>query len=78
VKLDAAMGDEQGFFRRKRFGNIEEVTFDAFCFSEHSGISRKKNNVLPHYGNDSMNLNPLILTNIQSSVYFKGEFNCIL
>jgi len=32
---------------------------------------KKKNNILPHYGNDSMNLNPLILTNIQGSVYFK-------
>lgn len=37
---------------------------------EHGG--KKKNNILPIYGNhDSMNLNPLILTNIQSSVYFK-------
>ncbi|CRK92976.1 CLUMA_CG006561, isoform A [Clunio marinus] len=38
---------------------------------EFSGGNRKRNNVLPLYGNDSMNLNPLILTNIQSSVYFK-------
>jgi len=38
---------------------------------EHSGGGKKKNNTLPHYGNDSMNLNPSILTNIQSSIYFK-------
>jgi pre-mRNA-splicing factor 38B len=36
---------------------------------EHT--TKKKNNVLPIYGNDCMNLNPLILTNIQSSNYFK-------
>lgn len=33
----------------------------------------KQSNVLPLWGNErSMNLNPLILTNIQSSHYFKG------
>ena len=33
-----------------------------------------KNNVLPLWGNEaSMNLNPLILTNIQSSPYFKND-----
>jgi hypothetical protein len=33
----------------------------------------KKNNVLPLWGNErTMNLNPMILTNIQSSHYFKG------
>ncbi|KAF4524724.1 hypothetical protein B566_EDAN014429 [Ephemera danica] len=36
------------------------------------GQKEKKNNVLPLWGNErSMNLNPLILTNIQSSHYFK-------
>ncbi|XP_006822275.1 uncharacterized protein LOC100374846 isoform X1 [Saccoglossus kowalevskii] len=34
----------------------------------------KKNNSLPLWGNEkTMNLNPLILTNIQSSPYFKNE-----
>lgn len=34
----------------------------------------KKNNVLPLWGNErTMNLNPMILTNIQSSHYFKGD-----
>lgn len=38
-----------------------------------TSVHHKKNNVLPLWGNDrSMNLNPLILTNIQSSHYFKG------
>ncbi|KAG5680692.1 hypothetical protein PVAND_010184 [Polypedilum vanderplanki] len=38
---------------------------------EYSG-GKKKNNSLPIYGNhETMNLNNLILTNIQSSVYFK-------
>jgi hypothetical protein len=40
----------------------------------------KKNNVLPLWGNErTMNLNPMILTNIQSSHYFKGiKFRCIV
>lgn len=34
----------------------------------------KVHNVLPLWGNEnSMNLNPLILANIQSSSYFKGR-----
>lgn len=38
-----------------------------------TSVHHKKNNVLPLWGNErSMNLNPLILTNIQSSHYFKG------
>lgn len=69
-----AMGDEQGFDGRKRLNDEKLRIMFAFLSTEHSGGGKKKNNVLPHYGNDSMNLNPLILTNIQSSVYFKGEF----
>lgn len=38
---------------------------------EQEHTTKKRNNVLPIYGNDCMNLNPLILTNIQSSNYFK-------
>jgi len=35
----------------------------------------KQHNTLPFWGNEtSMNLNPLILANIQSSSYFKGAF----
>lgn len=34
----------------------------------------KKSNILPLWGNErTMNLNALILTNIQSSHYFKGN-----
>lgn len=34
----------------------------------------KASNILPLWGNErTMNLNPLILTNIQSSHYFKGK-----
>ncbi|CAG2059142.1 unnamed protein product [Timema podura] len=38
----------------------------------------KKNNSLPLWGNErTMNLNPLILTNIQSSHYFKGNLQTL-
>ncbi|XP_014251086.1 pre-mRNA-splicing factor 38B isoform X2 [Cimex lectularius] len=38
----------------------------------NSGTGQKKSNILPLWGNErTMNLNPLILTNIQSSHYFK-------
>ncbi|XP_049846341.1 pre-mRNA-splicing factor 38B-like isoform X2 [Schistocerca gregaria] len=38
----------------------------------HAQKLEKKNNILPLWGNErTMNLNPLILTNIQSSHYFK-------
>lgn len=38
-------------------------------------ILTRKNNTLPIWGNErTMNLNTLILTNIQSSHYFKGNF----
>lgn len=37
-------------------------------------ILTRKNNTLPVWGNErTMNLNSLILTNIQSSHYFKGK-----
>ena len=36
-------------------------------------LVQKKSNALPIWGNDkTMNLNTLVLTNIQSSQYFKG------
>ncbi|CAG9773018.1 unnamed protein product [Ceutorhynchus assimilis] len=39
---------------------------------EDGTVSKKVSNLLPIYGNErTMNLNPLILTNIQSSHYFK-------
>ncbi|KAL1509454.1 hypothetical protein ABEB36_004188 [Hypothenemus hampei] len=39
---------------------------------EDPTVAKKQSNVLPLYGNErTMNLNPLILTNIQSSHYFK-------
>lgn len=44
------------------------------CDEEHRPAQKegKKSNVLPLWGNErTMNLNPLILTNIQSSHYFK-------
>jgi hypothetical protein len=42
---------------------------------EQGGVQKPKfSNVLPFHGNaNTMNLNPLILNNIQSSHYFKGE-----
>lgn len=42
--------------------------------SEYSSEGKTKfNNAVPFWGNEaSMNLNSLILTNIQSSTYFKG------
>lgn len=40
-------------------------------------ILTRKNNTLPVWGNErTMNLNTLILTNIQSSHYFKGIYEC--
>lgn len=45
---------------------------DAFPLKMAPGTTSSKNNVLPLWGNDkTMNLNNLILTNIQSSHYFK-------
>ena len=39
-----------------------------------TSVHNNKNNALPLWGNEkTMNLNPLILTNIQSSHYFKGK-----
>lgn len=39
---------------------------------KNNSTTRKQSNTLPYYGNEaSMNLNSLILTNIQSSSYFK-------
>lgn len=52
-------------------------TFKLERAMDHSGdedgtVAKKQSNVLPLYGNErTMNLNPLILTNIQSSHYFK-------
>lgn len=47
---------------------------DVHLFVEYSNDNKPKfNNSLPFWGNESsMNLNSLILTNIQSSTYFKG------
>lgn len=45
---------------------------EAEDWDENDGKYNKKGNVLPFWGNQqSMNLNPLILTNIQNSPYFK-------
>lgn len=41
---------------------------------QKSGKTSKQYNVLPIWGNEqTMNLNPLILANIQGSSYFKGR-----
>lgn len=67
------MADDQGFSRLNVCHPYNAENYSRIS-TEHSG-SKKKNNVLAMYGNEStMNLNPLILTNIQSSVYFKGKF----
>ena len=42
---------------------------------EEEELRKKNSNALPLWGNEkTMNLNNLLLTNIQSSHYFKGEF----
>lgn len=47
--------------------------FNSFLVEYAPKSSSKQSNVLPLWGNErTMNLNPLILTNIQSSHYFKG------
>lgn len=51
------------------------------CEEEESRVvshpGSKKSNILPLWGNErTMNLNALILTNIQSSHYFKGMKYC--
>ena len=41
-------------------------------YQDYDGRGGKKSNILPFWGNqNTMNLNPLILTNIQGSPYFK-------
>lgn len=62
---------------------IKEITFFKNCClgydndyqSKSKGsILTRKNNTMPIWGNErTMNLNTLILTNIQSSHYFKGN-----
>lgn len=43
-------------------------------WDESEGKYSKKGNVLPFWGNQgTMNLNPLIVTNIQNSPYFKSN-----
>lgn len=50
----------------------DEGTCDEEEEPKHVNSGPKKSNILPLWGNDrTMNLNPLILTNIQSSHYFK-------
>lgn len=46
--------------------DMEEIMGDA--------LNKKQKNTLPLYGNkDTMNINPMILSNIQGSAYFKEE-----
>lgn len=46
--------------------DMEDVMGDA--------LNKKQKNTLPLYGNkDTMNINPMILSNIQGSAYFKEE-----
>lgn len=53
-------------------------------YVQHRGIPNfsgheKRSNVLPVWGNArTMNLNPLILTNIQTSQYYKGDWDIIV
>lgn len=58
----------------KNFEILGEMKAGAYEYEEEGekGGANKKPNGLPIWGNEkSMNLNPLILTNIQSSQYFK-------
>lgn len=46
--------------------DMEDIMGDA--------LNKKQKNTLPLYGNkDTMNINPMILSNIQGSAYFKEE-----
>ena len=46
--------------------SMEDVMGDA--------LNKKQKNTLPLYGNkETMNINPMILSNIQGSAYFKEE-----
>lgn len=62
-------------------GNSDEGDWSMFFplvgpekFVVEYASKSKQSNVLPLWGNErTMNLNPLILTNIQSSHYFKGK-----
>lgn len=67
-------------------GNSDEGKYFTFVYDfklnkfftdgAQNKLSSKQSNILPLWGNErTMNLNPLILTNIQSSHYFKGKFN---
>ena len=53
----------------------EQVNYNDFEDEEEEGGDEKLSNALPIWGNEkTMNLNHLVLTNIQSSQYFKGEY----
>lgn len=58
------------------FWIIGYIGYDNDYHSKSKGsILTRKNNNLPIWGNErTMNLNSLILTNIQSSHYFKGKY----
>jgi len=66
-----ADGCSECFFTGSPWGNSSPGV-DEERKAVHQKVE-KKNNVLPLWGNErTMNLNPMILTNIQSSHYFKG------
>lgn len=56
--------------------NLKSINYNfVFIDGVPTKLSSKQSNILPLWGNErTMNLNPLILTNIQSSHYFKGKY----
>lgn len=60
---------------RKILQELKISVLDSGDDDDENPKQAKKGNVLPLWGNErTMNLNPLILTNIQSSHYFKGRY----
>ena len=66
---------DTGYYDPYQAASMSAATADAeeeMEEEEYEDDGKKKGNVLPVWGNTrTMNMNPLILTNIQNSPYFK-------
>lgn len=72
------MTETEGECGSNSLGIFIEFVSNICHFAEFSqqkpGKTSKQHNILPIWGNEqTMNLNPLILANIQGSSYFKGR-----
>lgn len=72
------MTETEGECGSNNLGIFTEFVSNIYQFSEFNqlkpGKTSKQHNILPIWGNEqTMNLNPLILANIQGSSYFKGR-----